>query len=49
MFTIEEKWNFEPIGYFCAYLRIFDLRKGPANTLAPLSLNVYNANINSNR
>ena len=34
---------------FCAYHRIFDFRKGPANTLTPLTPNVSHANINSNR
>ena len=32
-----------------AYHIIFDLTKGHANTLTPLSPNVNNANINSNR
>ena len=44
-----EKLNFEPTGSFHTYYRIFDLRKGIANTLTPLSPNVNNANINSNR
>ena len=34
---------------FCVYRRSFDLRKGPTNTLTPLSLKSKNANINSNR
>ena len=34
---------------FCTYQSIFDLRKGPANVLIPLSLDVNNANINSKR
>ena len=34
---------------FWAYHRSFDLRKSPANTLTPLSPNVNNANISSNR
>ena len=42
-----EKWNFEPIGN--SGHKILDLKKGPANTLSPLSLDVNNANIISNR
>ena len=40
-----EKRNFETIGNFPTYHRIFDLRKGTLNTLTPLSPNVNNANI----
>ena len=34
---------------FCTYHQIFNLKKGSANTLIPLSPNGNNANINSNR
>ena len=43
------KMNFCIYWKFCAYSRIFDLRKGSANTLTPLSPNINSANINSNR
>ena len=47
MFSSGKNWNFEPIENFARiYHMIFDLRKDPANTLTPLSLNVNNANIN---
>ena len=40
------KMEFSIYFKICAYHRTFDLRKGPANTLTPLSPNVNNANIN---
>ena len=47
MFSIEKKGTLNPLE-FLGIPQNFDLRKGPANTLYHLSLNV-DANINSNR
>ena len=48
MFSIWKKWNLDHVGNF-ARARIFELKKGPANTRRHVSPNVHNANINSNR
>ena len=46
--TYWEKWNFVPTENF-AHTILTYLRKGLANTITHLSLNVNNANINSNK
>ena len=48
MFSIKKKGILNPLEIL-GIPQNFDLRKGPANTLYHLSLNVNDANINSNR